>query len=323
MKLHRRHFLELPVVSAALLAALCSAWAQNYPTRPVHLMVGYPPGIAPDVIARLIAQPLSDRLGQQVTVENRPGAGSNMAAEMVARSPADGYTLLYVTITNAVNATLFQNLSFDIVRDFAPIASIDRAPLLVVVTKSLPPKTIGELIAYAKANPGKINYASAGYGTANHIAGELLKVSAGIDLVHVPYRNSYIPDLLAGEVAITFAPLATVSELAKAGKLRILAVTGAQRSPALPNIPAIAEFVPGYEYNVWHGIVVPKGTATNVVKRLNADINACLADQRLVKRLADLGSTAFTGSPEEFGKFIADETEKWGKVVREANIKSE
>jgi tripartite-type tricarboxylate transporter receptor subunit TctC len=323
MQLHRRYFLALPVVSLALPAVLLSAWAQNYPTRSVRLIVGFPPGIAPDLIARLVAQPLSDRLGQQVTVDNRPGAGSNMAAEMVARAPADGYTLLEVTATNAVNATLFQKLSFDIVRDFAPIAGISRAPLVVVITPSFPAKTIDDFIAYAKANPGKISYASTGYGTANHMAGSLFKVLAGIDMVHVPYRNSYIPDLLAGEVAIAFTPLATVGEFVKAGKLRIIAVTSATRSPVLPDIPAVAELAPGYEYSVWQGIVAPRGTASNIVNKLNTEINTCLADPIVIVRLADIGATPLVGSPADFGKLIADETEKWGQVIRAANIKPE
>jgi tripartite-type tricarboxylate transporter receptor subunit TctC len=319
MKITRRFFLQL----AAGAVALRPAQAEDYPTRPIHFIVGYPPGIAPDVAARLIAQPLSDRLGQQVIVDNRPGGGANIAVEFVARAPADGYTILYVTLSNAINAMLFKNLSFDIVHDFAPIGSIIRTALVVVVTPSFPPKTMGGFIAYAKANPGKINYASAGYGTASNMAGELFKLLAGIDLVHVPYRGSYMPDLLAGQVAMAFPPLATVSELAKAEKLRILAITDAKRSSALPDVPAVAEFVPGYECNVWQGIAAPKGTAANIVNKLNTNLNACLADPRLVELFADTGATMLGGSPADFGKLIADETEKWAKVIREANIRPE
>jgi tripartite-type tricarboxylate transporter receptor subunit TctC len=299
------------------------ASALDYSARPIRLIVGYSPGITPDVIARLVAQPLSDRLGQQVIVENKPGAGTNIAAAMAARAPSDGHTLFALNITNAVNATLYRDLSFDLVRDFAPVASTDQAPLIAVVNPSFPAKTIEDLVAMAKAAPGKINYASSGYGTASHMAGELFKISAGIDLAHVPYRNSYVPDLLAGQVPVTFTPWATIAGLVADGKLRALAVTSAKRSPTLPAIPAAAEFVPGYDYTVWHGIAAPKGAPPDIIDRLNAAINGCLADPKLIARFADLDIRTLIGSPAEFGQLITDETEKWAKVVKLAGLKAE
>jgi tripartite-type tricarboxylate transporter receptor subunit TctC len=270
-----------------------------------------------------VAQPLSDRLGQQVIVENKPGAGTNIAAAMVARAPADGLTLFALNITNAVNATLYQNLDFDVRRDFAPVASTSQGALVVVVSPSFPAKTIAELVTLAKAEPGKINYASSGYGTASHLAGELFNISAGITLTHVPYRSSYVPDLLAGQVAMAFTPYATVSGLIAEGKLRLLAVTSATRSPALPAVPAAAEFVPGYDYTVWHGVAAPKRTPPDIVSRLNAEINACLADPKLVARFAELDLRTLVGSPAEFDKLISDETAKWAKVVKIAGLKPE
>lgn len=299
------------------------AMAQDYPTRPVHLVVGFAPGLTPDIVARLIAQPLSDRLGQQVIVENRPGAGSNIGTETVVHAPADGYTLLVPTLANAVNATLYAGLHFDIAHDIAPVAATFHSPTVMVVAPSFPAKTLPEFIAYAKAHPGQVNYASAGYGTMNNIAGELFNATAGVQLVHVPYRASYMPDLLGGQVHVAFAPIATVIEYVKAGKLRALAVTSATRSDALPDAPAVADFLPGYEASVWHGIGAPKNTPPAIVDKLNRQINAVLAQPEMKARFADLGGSAIGGSATEFGTFISEEIKKWGNVVRVANIKPE
>ena len=310
----------------AFAAALCGiggAAAQDYPSRPVHLVVGYPAGVAPDIVARLIAQPLSERLGQAVVVDDRPGAGSNIGAETVVHAPADGYTLLVVTFANAANATLYRDLNFSIVHDIAPVVGTFRAPTVMVVTPSLPVKTVPEFIAYAKANPGKINYVSSGHGTVPNVTGELLNTMAGIELVHVPYRGSFLPDLLSGQVQATFVPLATVIGYVRSGKLRALAVTGATRSDALPDVPTMAEFLPGFEVNIWHGIGAPKDTPPDLVDKLNREINAVLADPKTKERFADLGGAAIGGSPADFGKLVTDETEKWGKVIRAAHITPE
>jgi tripartite-type tricarboxylate transporter receptor subunit TctC len=315
--------LFLALVFAACLAGADGAAAQDYPARPVRLVVGYAPGLTPDIVARLIAQTLSERLGQQVIVENRPGAGSNIGTEAVVRAPADGYTLLVLTFANAVNATLYGGLNFDVAHDIAPVAGTYRSPAVMVVPPSFPAKTLPEFIAYAKAHPGKINYASAGYGTVNNVAGELFNATAGVELVHVPYRGSYMPDLLGGQVQVTFAPIATVIEYVRAGKLRALAVTSAAHSDALPEVPSVAEFLPGYEANVWHGIGAPKNTSPAIVDRLNKEINAVLADPKIKARFAELGGSAIGGAPADFGNFIAEEVKKWGKVVRAANIKPE
>jgi tripartite-type tricarboxylate transporter receptor subunit TctC len=315
--------LLLAVACAACLGSAERALAADYPARPVHLVVGYAPGLTPDIAARLIAQPLSERLGQQVIVENRPGAGSNIGAEAVVNAPADGYTLLVLTFANAVNATLYGGLNFDIAHDITPVAATFRSPVAMVVTPSFPAKTLPEFIAYAKAHPGKINYASAGYGTVNNIAGELFNASAGIELVHVPYRGSYMPDLLGGQVQVTFAPIATVIEYVKAGKLRALAVTSATHSDTLPDIPSVGEFLPGYEANVWHGIGAPKNTPSVIVDRLNNEINAVLAEPKMKARFAELGGSAIGGSPTDFGTLVAEEIKKWAKVIRIANIKPE
>jgi tripartite-type tricarboxylate transporter receptor subunit TctC len=314
--------LFLAFVIAAILGSN-SAAAQVYPSRPVQLVVGYPAGLTPDVVARLIAQLLTERLGQPVIVDNRPGAGSNVGTEVVVRAAADGYTLLALTFANAVNATLYQGLNFDIVRDIAPVVGTFRSPAVLVVTTALPAKTVPELIAYAKANPGKLNYASAGYGTLNNVAGEMFKTMAGVNLIHVPYRGSYMPDLLSGQVQVTFAPIATVIEHIKAGKIRVLAVTGKTRSDALPDVPAIGEFLPGYDVSVWHGIGAPKNTPVEIINKLNNEMNAVLADPKMKARFAALGGTALGGAPADFGKLIAAETVKWGKVIRMANIKPE
>ena len=289
----------------------------------MRIVEGYPPGLTPDIVARLVAQSMSERMGQEFIVDNRPGAGSNLAADLVIHSAADGYTLLGMTITNAVNATLYKNLTFDIVRDIAPVIGTFRSPLVMVINPSMPFRTVPEFLAYAKANPGKINYGSPGYGTANHMAGELLRVLTGIELVHIPYRGSYMPDLLAGQTQVTWAPLATSLEFVKAGKLLVIAMTGTTRSDLLPGVPAMAESVPGYEYYVWHGIGAPKATPTDIIGKLNTAINASLAEPKMKERFAEVGGVAIGGTPAEYAKLIADETEKWGKVVKAANLKAE
>jgi tripartite-type tricarboxylate transporter receptor subunit TctC len=323
MKLLRRQFLHLAAGAAALPAFSRIAGAQTYPARPVHVIVGYPPGSGPDIEGRLIGQWLSERLGQPFIVENRPGASSNIAAEMVVRAPADGYTLLLVASANASNATLYENLSFNFIRDIAPVASIMRAPFVMQVNPSFPAKSVPEFIAYAKANPGKINMASSGNGTLPHVSGELFKMMTGIDMVHVPYRGGApaLLDLLSGQVQVGFSVITESIEYIKAGKLRALAVTTAARSDVLPDVPTISEFVPGYEASAWVGIGAPRNTPTEIIEKLNADINAGLADPKLKARFADLGATVFIGSPADFGRYIVGETEKWAKVVKFAGIK--
>jgi tripartite-type tricarboxylate transporter receptor subunit TctC len=323
MKLPRRQFLHLAAGAAALPAMARVARAQDYPARPVRFVVGFPAGGAPDIIARLTGQWLSERLGQQFVIENRPGFGGNIATEFVVRAPPDGYTVLMPVSTNAVNATLYPNLSFSFVRDIAPVARIANAPFVVVVPPSFPAKTLPEFIAYAKANPGKINMASAGNGTSPHIFGELFQIMSGVNLVHVPYRGVYISDLLAGQVQVVFNPIPQSLELIRSGKLRALAVTTAQRLEVLPDLPAVGEFVAGYEAAGWYGLGVPKNTPAEIVTKLNETMNAAVADPKAKARLAELGVEARPMTPDEFGKFIADETEKWGKVIRSVNIKPE
>jgi tripartite-type tricarboxylate transporter receptor subunit TctC len=323
MKPSRRQVLHLTAGAALLPAASRFAFADIYPSRPVRIVEGYPPGLTPDIVARLVAQSMSERMGQEFVIDNRPGAGSNLAADLVIHSAADGYTLLGMTITNAVNATLYKNLTFDIVRDVAPVIGTFRSPLVMVINPSMPFRTVPEFLAYAKANPGKINYGSPGYGTANHMAGELLRVLTGIELVHIPYRGSYMPDLLAGQTQVTWAPLATSLEFVKAGKLLVIAMTGTTRSDLLPGVPAMAESVPSYEYYVWHGIGAPKGTPADIIGKLNTAANSCLAEPKMKARFAEVGGVAIGGTPDEYGKLIADETEKWGKVVKAANLKAE
>jgi tripartite-type tricarboxylate transporter receptor subunit TctC len=323
MKLPRRKFLHLAAGTAALAAASRIACAQAYPARPVRIIVGFPAGTSSDITARLIGQWLSERLGQQFIVENRPGAGTNIAAESVVQASPDGYSLLWVTQTNAINATVYSTLNFNFIRDIQPVASILRVSAVMMVHPSLPAKTVPEFIAYAKANPGKINMSSPGIGSVNHVAGELFKMMAGVDLVHVPYRGSQFPDLLSGQVQVTFNPLPSSLEFIRAGKLRALAVTAAMRQGVLPDIPTVGEFVPGYEATAWFGIGAPKNTPTEIVDKLNREINAGLADPELKARLVDLGGETFAGSPEDFAKFIAAETEKWAKVVKFAGIKPE
>jgi tripartite-type tricarboxylate transporter receptor subunit TctC len=326
MKLSRHQFLHLAAGAAALPGISQVAWAQAYPTRPVRLVVGAPAGGGGDILARLMGQWLSERLGQPFIIENRPGAGTNIAVETVVRAPPDGYTLLFIITANAINVTLYDKLNFDFIRDIAPVASLTRAAFVVVVNPTFPAKTVPEFIAYAKANPGKINAASGGIGLGSHVAGELFKMMAGIDMVHVPYRGDApaITDLLGGRVQVYFSPLpGPIVEYVKTGRLRPLAVTTATRVDALPDIPSIGDFIPGYEASGWTGIGAPKNTLARYIDMLNREINAALADSKMKARLADLGATALPGSPSDFGKLIADETEKWGKVIRAANIKPE
>ncbi|HEY4405952.1 MAG TPA: tripartite tricarboxylate transporter substrate binding protein [Xanthobacteraceae bacterium] len=320
MKLSRRQVVQL-AAGAVALPAVRIARADTYPARPVRIMVGFPPGITPDIAARLVAQRLSEQLGQQFIVENRTGAAGNIATELVAKAQPDGHTLLLTTFANAVNATLYDNLSFNFIRDIAPVAGIIRGPLVLEVNPAVPAKTVPELIAYAKANPGKLNMASAGDGTPQHVAGELFKIMTGIDMVHVPYRGSPLPDVLSGQVQVIFNPIPTSMGYIREGRLRALAVTGATRSQALADVPTVAEFVQGYEAGSWYGIGAPKSTPPQVVEKLNNVINASLADPAIQARFADLGAEPMQMTSAGFGKFIADETAKWGKVVKVANIK--
>jgi tripartite-type tricarboxylate transporter receptor subunit TctC len=309
----------------ALLLAELSALAQGYPARPVRIIVGFPPGGPTDIAARPIGQWLSERLGQQFVIENRPGAGSNIGTEAVVRSPPDGYTLLLAYSSNAINATLYDKLNFNFIRDITPVASISRETTVMVVHPSFPAKTVPEFVAYAKANPGKINFASGGNGTPPHVVGELFKMMAGVNLVHVPYRGGApaVADLLGGQVQVVFASPSISIEHIRAGKLRALAVTTATRSAALPDVPTVGDFLSGFEASVWLGIGAPKKTPAEIIEKLNREVNAALADSKMKARLADLGSTVLGGSPSDFGRLIADETEKWGKVIRAANIKAE
>lgn len=323
MKLRRRRFQPLAAGIIALPIAGSRAGAQAWPSRPVRWIVGYAPGGGNDIVARLMGQWLSDRLGQTFVIENRPGAATNIAAEFVVNAAPDGYTLLLVGQPNAINATLYETLPFDFIRDIAPVAGIMTVPNVVVVNPSFPAKTIPELIAYAKANPGKINMASAGNGSAAHLAGELFKSMTGVDMVHVPYRGQApaIADLLSGQVQVLFATSPASMEFIKTGKLKALAVTTAVRAEALPDLPTVADSVPDYEASAWYGLGAPRKTPAEVIDRLNQETNAGLADVKLKVRLADLGGTLIPGSPADFGKLIADETGKWGKVIRTANIK--
>ena len=325
MKLPRRNFLHLAAGAVALLATSRIAWAQAYPMRPVRLIVPIAPGGASDITARLIGQWLSERLGQPFIIENRPGGGNNIGTEAVVRAPADGYTLLLCGITNATNATIYDKLNFDFIRDIAPVAGISHGPFVMVVNPSVPAKSLPEFIAYAKANPGKISMASSGIGAATHLAGELFKMMAVIDMVHVPYRGGgpAVTDLIAGQVQVYFASTVASIQYIRAGRLRALAVTAAMRSDALPDIPTVGEFLPGYEASTWYGVGAPKATPAEIVEKLNKEINAGLADAKIKARLLDLGGDVLALSPTDFGKLIADETEKWAKVVKFANIKAE
>jgi tripartite-type tricarboxylate transporter receptor subunit TctC len=325
MKLHRRRFLHLAAGAAALPTVSRVAWAQAYPSRPVRIIVPAAPSGAFDIMGRQIGQRLSERLGQPFVIDNRPGGGTNIGTEAVVRAPADGYTLLIVGTTQATNAALYDKPNFDLIRDIAPIAGVFRGALVMVVHPSVPARSVPEFIAYAKANPRKVNMASSGTGSTSHVAGELFKTMAGIDMVHVPYRGGgpAVTDLLGGQVQVYFASTPASIEYIKAGRLRGLALTSATRSEALPDIPTVGEFVPGYEASYWAGIGAPKGTPAEIVDKLNKEINAALADPNMKTRLADLGGDVLALSPVDFGKLIADETEKWGKVIRAANIKPE
>jgi tripartite-type tricarboxylate transporter receptor subunit TctC len=323
MKVRRRQFLQLAADAAVVLAISPAAWAQSYPTRPVRLVAPFPPGGSIDITARLIGQWLTDRVGQ-IVVENRPGAGGNTGSEAALNSAPDGYTLLLCSVANAISATLYQKLNYDI-RDIAPVAGISRAPNVMVVHPSVPAKTVPEFIAYAKDNPGKINMASSGVGTSIHLSGELFKMMTGVDMLHVPYRGSapMLTDLLAGQVQVAFDNLQPSIPHIKADKLRALAVTTATRSDALPDLPTIADFVPGYEASTWNGVCAPKNTPPEIVERLNREINAGLADPNIKARLAQAGAWVIPGTPEDYRKVVADEIEKWGKVIRAINIKAE
>jgi tripartite-type tricarboxylate transporter receptor subunit TctC len=325
MKLPRRKFLYLAAGAAALPAISRVAIAQAYPTRPVRIVVGFPPGGTTDISARLVSEWLSQRLGQQFVVENRPGAGGNIAFEIVAREHPNGYTLLVAGLPIATNALLYTNLNFDVIRDIAPVAGILRVPNVIMVNPSFPAKTLPEFIAYAKANPGMINMATAGIGSTLHIFGELFKMMVGVNLVTVHYHGGAqaLTDLLGGRVQVIFDPLGEAMGYIRSGRLRALAVTSATRAAAVPDIPTVAEFVPGYEADGWSGMAAPKNTPIEIIDKLNKEINAGLADPRMMAQLGDLGSTPLMGSPGDFGRLIADETDKWAKVIKFANIKAE
>ncbi len=299
------------------------ATAQTYPTRPVRLIIGYPPGGSADITARLLGQWLSERLGQPFVIESRPGASTNIATEAVVRAPPDGYTLLLVAPANAINATLYEKLNFNFISDIAPVAGIIRFPNVMVVNPLVPAKTVPEFIAYAKANPGRLNMASSGNGSTIHVSGELFKMMTGVNMVHVPYRGGApaLTDMISGQVQVMFDNVPTSIEFIRAGKLRALAVTTATRSEVLPDLPTVADFVPGYEASAWYGVGVPKGTPDDIIDKLNKEINAILADPKAKARLADLGASLLAGSPADFGKLVADETEKWGKVVKFSGAK--
>jgi tripartite-type tricarboxylate transporter receptor subunit TctC len=323
MKLPRRKFLQLAAGAAALPAASHVTWAQTYPTRPVRIITGFAPGGAVDVVARLIGQWLSERLGQQFIVDNRPGAASNMGAEAVAHAPPDGYTLFLVTVVNAINASVYDNLNFDLMRDLAPVAGLTRGPSVMEVNPELPAKSVPEFIAFAKANPAKINMATAGSGSVPNVYGKLFEMMTGVEMIAVPYggTGAALPDLMSGRVQVMFEPVASSIGYIRAGKLRPLAVTTATRAAALPDIPTVGEFVPGYEASGWTGLVAPRSTPPQIIETLNKEVNEALADTKMKTRLADLGVAMLALSPADFGKFIADEIEKWAKVIKFAGIK--
>ena len=323
MKLARRRFLRLTAGAAALPMLTRRAAALTYPTRPVRVIVPFPAGGGPDVAARLLAAWLSDRLGQSFLVEDRPGAGGTLATEAVVRATPDGYTLLAASAANTVNDSLYDKLSFDFVRDIAPVARIGDIPFVMVVHPSLPTNSVAEFIAYAKANANKVNMASAGVGSFSHISGALFTIMAGVDLLHVPYRANFMPDLLAGQTQVAFTTITFSIPYIRTGKLRALAVTSARRSATLPELPSIGDFVPGYEAIGWYGVGAPRKTPDDIIDKLNGEINAGLADSKLKARLVDIGAEPTPMTPAEFGKLIADDTEKWGKVIRAAGIKGE
>ncbi len=319
--MNRRRLLQLSAGGALSGALPGFAFALDYPARPVRIIVPYPPGIAPDIVARLVAQALSERLKQQFVVDNRSGGASNVGTSIVAHAVPDGYTLLVVTTTNTINTSLYDNLDFNLIRDIAPVAGLVRLSLVLAVNPSVPAQTLPEFIAYAKANPGNINYASVGSGAATNVAGELFKQMAGINLVNVPYRSNYMPDLISGQVQAAFTPILQSVEHIRAGTLRALAVTSATRSESLPGIPAAAEFVPGYEASVWDALGAPANTPADIVEALNMQVNTVLSDPALKAQFAALGAEPMLMTPAEFGKYIAAETEKWGRVVKTARIK--
>jgi tripartite-type tricarboxylate transporter receptor subunit TctC len=323
MKLPRRRFLHLAAGAAAMPAAALIARAQTYPAWPARIVVPFAAGGSTDIIARLIGQWLSERLGQQFVIENRPGAGSNVGTEVVVNAPPDGYTLLLVGASSAINATLYEKLNFNFLRDITPVSGIVSIPFIMVINPSLPAKTVSEFIAYARANPGKVNMASGGNGTAGHLSGELFKMMAGINMVHVPYRGEApaLTDMIGGHVQAMFGTMPASIEYVRAGKLRPLAVTSARRSELLPDLPTVGDFVPGYETSAVQGVGAPKSTPAEIIDKLNKEINAALADPKIKARVADMGGTVLAGSPADFGKLIADETEKWGKVVKFSGAK--
>ncbi len=323
MSFPRRRFLRLAGAAIALPAVSRIAKAQAYPTRPVRLIIGYPPGGSADITARLMGQWLSERLGQPFVIESRPGAGTNLATEAVVRAAPDGYTLLLVAPANAINATLYDKLNYNFLRDTAPVAGLIRFPNVMEVNPSVPVKTVPEFIAYAKANPGKLNMASSGNGSTIHMSGELFKMMTGVSMVHVPYRGGALAltDMLGGQVQVMFDNVPTSAEYVKSGKLRGLAVTSTTRSAVLPELPTVADFVPGYESSAWYGMGVPKGTPAEIIEKLNKEVNAILADPKAQARFADLGASLLPGSAADFGKLVADETEKWGKVVKFSGAK--
>src|SRR5262245_54765361 len=326
MKLpHRRKFLHLAAGAAALPALARIARAQAYPSRPVRIIVAAGAGGAIDILARLFGQWLSERLGQPFVIENRPGGGNNIGTEAAVRAPADGYTLLMVNVTNVINATLYEKLNFNFIRDIAPVVGLDREPYVIVVHPSVPARTVPDLIAHAKANPGKTNMASGGTGTGTHVTGELFKMLTGVSMVHVPYRGTApaLTDLLGGQVQVMFSTMPAAIEYIRAGKLHALAVSTAKRSEALPDIPTVGDFLPGFEASTWYGVGAPRNTPAEIVDKLNKEFNTALADPKIKARLADLGGTVLGGSAADFGKLIAEETEKWAKVIRAANIKPE
>jgi tripartite-type tricarboxylate transporter receptor subunit TctC len=321
MTIHRRRFLHLAAGAAALPALSRSSSAETWPARPVRTVVGFPAGNAPDIIARMLGAWLAERLGQQFVVENRPGAGSTIATEGVANSPADGYTLLMIVLSNALSATLYTNLRYDLKRDIIGVAGVANAPFVMMVNPAVPAKTVPEFIAYAKAHPGKINMASGGSGTTTHVLGELFKMMAHVDLVHIPYRGNYIPDLLSGQTQVLFGPIPQSIGNLRAGKLRPLGVTTAKRLAVLPDVPPIGDVLPSYEGVGWFGLAAPKGTPPEIVDRLNAETNAALADAQFKAKLANLGVEPMVATPAEYTRFIADEVDKWAKVIRYAAIK--
>jgi tripartite-type tricarboxylate transporter receptor subunit TctC len=323
MKLSRRDFQRVALGAVMLPSVTAPAWAETYPTRPVRLIVGFPAGSGPDIVSRIIAQGMSDNLGQSVVVENRPGASSNLATSDVAHAPPDGYMLMLLTTANVINATLYQNLNYDLLRDIAPVASIDDEPFVLEVNPAVPAKTLPEFVAYAKANPGKVTMASAGIGSAPHIFGEMFQSMAGVQLLHVPYKGNPIPDVIGGQVDCFIGPVQASLEFIRSGKLRALGLTTTQRFDGLPDVPPIAAVVPGYEASGWLGIGAPKGTPPDVIARLNQAVNATIADPTVKSRMSSLGDSASPRSSADFGKLMEQDVTKWAKVIRAANIKIE